>query len=144
MKVLISCDYSPASEFVLQEAQKFLMAFNQPDVHVYSVIDIGVISATGLYNNTEVVKSMNEQAEEIGKWAQKIFTGTEVHFSTEVGYPAEMVVQKAINIGADLIILGTHGKTGISRMVIGSVAENVLRHTSCKTLIIPVKHVKNG
>jgi universal stress protein A len=144
MKVLIACDYSTAGVHVLREAKRFLATFAGAEIHVYSVIDIAIVSASGLYNNAEVIKSLEEQAEEVNKWARNTFEEIAVHFSTEVGYPAEMIVQKAKNIEANLLIIGTHGKTGINRILLGSVAENVLRHISCDTLVVPVTHLKNG
>ena len=74
----------------------------------------------------------------------KNFCGKDTHFSTEVGYPAEMVLKKAKELKVDLLVLGTHGKTGINRLLIGSVAEDVLRHTYCNTLVIPIKLLVNG
>ena len=144
MRVLISCDYSTAGMHVLREAKKFLAALADVEIHVTSVIDIAIISASGLYENGEIVKVLEAQAQEVNKWATNTFEGKMVHFSTEVGYPAEMIVQKVQNINAELLILGTHGKTGISRILLGSVAENVLRHISCNTLVVPVTHLKNG
>jgi universal stress protein A len=144
MRVLVSCDYSTAGMHVLREAKKFLAPIADVEIHVTSIIDIAIISASGLYDNAEIVKVLEAQAEEVNKWAKTTFEGKEVHFSTEVGYPAEMIVQKAKKLDADLLILGTHGKTGISRILIGSVAENVLRHISCNTLVVSVTHLKNG
>jgi len=144
MKVLISCDYSAAGEHVLQQAQKFLNSMPDIEIHVFSVIDIAVVTASGLYDNSAIVESLQQQAEQVNVKAKQIFVGKDVHFSTEVGYPAERVVARAHELQADLLVLGTHGKTGLNRILIGSVAESVLRHTSCNTLIIPVKHIKNG
>jgi nucleotide-binding universal stress UspA family protein len=143
MKVLICSDCSPAGEYILREAHKFLAGFPDAEIHILSAIDMAVVSVAGMYDNTEEVKMLEKQAQEVGKWAQQIFTGKEIHFSTELGNPAEVILQQAGKIKAGLLIMGTQGKTGFNRMLLGSVAENVLRHTSCNTMIIPVKHVKN-
>lgn len=144
MKALICCDCSTAGEFVLREAHKFLEAFPDGEVHILSVIDMTVVSSAGLYNGAEIIKSLEEQAEEVNKWAQRIFLSRKIEFSTEVAYPTESILEKVRSLNADLLIMGTHGKTGLGRILIGSVAENVLRHVSCNTLIIPVKHLSNG
>ena len=144
MRVLISCDSSAAGEHVLIEAQKFLAPMPDVEIYLYSVIDIGIVAGTGLYANGEIVQSLEQSAQKVNQWGQKIFGGKDLHFSTDVGYPAEMVVKKAKNLNADLLILGTHGKTGINRLLIGSVAEDILRHTYCNTLVIPIKHLVNG
>ena len=142
MKTLISCDYSTAGKYVIAEAQKFLAVFPDAEVHVLSVLDMGVISSAGLSANGEVIKALEEQAQEIKQWTESIFIGKPVHFFTEIGYAADVISSQASAMHIDLLILGTHGKTGLNRMLIGSVAESVLRNTDCKTLIIPVKHIK--
>jgi nucleotide-binding universal stress UspA family protein len=53
------------------------------------------------------------------------------------GDPAHEIVAAAREWEADLIVVGTHGRQGISRMFLGSVAESVLRHAPCAVLVIP-------
>jgi nucleotide-binding universal stress UspA family protein len=51
------------------------------------------------------------------------------------GSPAEAIVQVAADEGADLIVMGTHGRTGLRRLLMGSVAEAVIRTAPCPVLI---------
>lgn len=53
--------------------------------------------------------------------------------------PAEAICQHARDVGADLIVLGTHGRTGLSHMLIGSVAERVVRHAPVPVLTLRSK-----
>jgi universal stress protein E len=53
------------------------------------------------------------------------------------GDPASEIVREARDWAADLLVLGTHGRRGASRLFLGSVAETVLRHAPCATLVIP-------
>ncbi len=50
------------------------------------------------------------------------------------GDPAGAITRLAESEGVDMIVLGTHGRTGISRLVMGSVAEAVVRHSPCPVL----------
>ncbi len=61
----------------------------------------------------------------------------------EAGEPSDTILHVAKESGADLIVMGTHGRTGLSRLLIGSVAEAVLRRSSCPVLTIrvPSRHV---
>ncbi len=52
------------------------------------------------------------------------------------GYPAEEIVLTAHDMGCDLIVMGTHGRTGLSRLLMGSVAENVLPKANCPVLLV--------
>jgi universal stress protein A len=52
------------------------------------------------------------------------------------GDPAEVILAIAHEIGADLIIMGTHGRTGVDRLLMGSVAEQVVRKSPCPVLTV--------
>jgi nucleotide-binding universal stress UspA family protein len=53
-----------------------------------------------------------------------------------VGDPRDGIVKTASELEADLIVLGTHGRTGLSRVLLGSVAEHVARHAACATWLV--------
>lgn len=51
------------------------------------------------------------------------------------GDAAEIIVERAKAIGAEMIVVGSRGRTGIARLVLGSVAEDVIRHSDCSVLV---------
>lgn len=55
---------------------------------------------------------------------------------TAVGPPATEIVRLAREQGADLIVMGTHGRGGLARVLVGSVAEAVMRHAPCPVLTV--------
>ncbi len=57
----------------------------------------------------------------------------------EEGYPAQRIVERADEGGYDLLVIGTHGRTGVSRALLGSTAERVVRHSTKPVLTIRVK-----
>jgi nucleotide-binding universal stress UspA family protein len=59
-----------------------------------------------------------------------------------VGAPADEIVALAEREGAELIVMGSHGRSGLARLILGSVAELVVRRATCPVLI--VKHPKQG
>lgn len=59
------------------------------------------------------------------------------HFLRE-GKPADELLATAREWNADLIVIGTHGRSGVSRLVMGSTAESVLRRATCPVLIVKV------
>jgi nucleotide-binding universal stress UspA family protein len=61
---------------------------------------------------------------------------------TEEGRPVDMIVKYAEEIHADLIIMGTHGRTGLERILLGSVAEEVVRKASPPVLVIGPERVQ--
>jgi nucleotide-binding universal stress UspA family protein len=52
------------------------------------------------------------------------------------GDPAAQVLEAAAAFEADLIVIGTHGRTGLKRLVLGSVARNVVQHATCSVLVV--------
>lgn len=80
-----------------------------------------------------VVKEMEE-------FCKEKFDG-EVGYVTEtvIGIPFEVIIGKAESVGADLIVMGTHGRTGLEHVIVGSTAERVVRRSA-----IPVLTVRSG
>ena len=61
-----------------------------------------------------------------GEWEAKVAAGK----------PAEVILQTAKDQDADLIVMGTHGRTGLCHTLLGSVAEAVMRHARCPVLMV--------
>lgn len=74
-----------------------------------------------------------ELAEEM---AQRLVTvGLDARPASRVGDPAETIVAYATAHDVDLVVLGTHGRTGLRRLLMGSVARNVVLHAPCSVLL---------
>jgi nucleotide-binding universal stress UspA family protein len=58
------------------------------------------------------------------------------HVACQIGDPGSEIVNFADSVNADLIVMPSHGRTGIRRLLIGSVAERVLRLASCPVLVL--------
>lgn len=77
-------------------------------------------------------KNVCEKLEEI--LTASAWEGMEVHI--EVGHPSEQIVDFAKEKNADLIVIPTHGRRGISRFMLGSVTERVIRFAPCPVLVL--------
>jgi len=62
--------------------------------------------------------------------------GVNLSTRTVRGYPADDIMKIAKDEGFDMIIVGNLGKTGIERMLMGSVSENIVRHAPCPVLVV--------
>jgi len=58
-----------------------------------------------------------------------------IHLEVSIGDPAAELVQAAVDHDADLLLLGTHARTGVAKLVLGSIAEQVLHAAPCAVLI---------
>ena len=62
-----------------------------------------------------------------------------VRRAVKIGYPADVIIACAREIDADLIVLGTHGRTGLTHLLLGSVAERVVQRAPCPVLVTRLK-----
>jgi nucleotide-binding universal stress UspA family protein len=62
--------------------------------------------------------------------------GIKVERILETGDPVEVILRTAAKLPADLIVLGSHGRTGLARLLLGSVAEQVVRKATCPVLVV--------
>lgn len=84
----------------------------------------------------------HEDEEHIRSWMagdQRLAASLGVEADTQIviGPPAKEIVAAATRLAADIIVLGTHGRSGVSHLLLGSVAESVLRHAQCPVLTVP-------
>ncbi len=76
------------------------------------------------------------EAEVYLRQAAHWLTGVPVEYAVRFGDPAEEIVEEARESGADLIAMATHGRTGVARILLGSVAEAVLRQSEVPVLLV--------
>lgn len=81
----------------------------------------------------EMAGSVEEMRRQLAKLASTI-TDVTVESHALQGIPGHAIVAVADELQADLIVMGTHGRSGLSRLVMGSVAEDVMRHATCPVL----------
>ena len=73
---------------------------------------------------------------------REVFAGRraigEVHFFVyaRLGHPADEVLGLATEVGADLVLIGSHGRTGVDRLVLGSTSEKVAREAKCPVMVV--------
>lgn len=79
-----------------------------------------------------------KQAEENINQLIKMYEGAEavLRFTPE-GFPKKEIINTANEWGADLIVMGTHGRTGLANMMVGSVTEYVIKHSSIPVMVVP-------
>jgi len=78
-------------------------------------------------------------AETQKKLLGNIFSNHKVATFIEEGTPYEAILRVAEEWNADLIVLGTNGRTGLEHLMLGSVAEKVIRHSEIPVFVIPIK-----
>jgi universal stress protein A len=143
-KILVPTDFSPTSTRALAEAQVFAAAFGASIdlLYVWSapalVAPESVITGVGINEQPLLEWIRLSATEHLAKFeADARQAGIAVHSSLcEAGDPATTIVERATSGGYDLLVLGTHGRTGLSHLIMGSVAEKVVRRAPCPVLTV--------
>jgi len=86
----------------------------------------------------ELMHIQDEQSKQmIASAINKYGDGLQVTVFNEFGDTAEGILSCAKEFGAEMIVIGTHSRTGIDRFLMGSVAEHVVRHSEIPVLVVP-------
>jgi len=137
--VLVPIDGSPQSDAALEYA---LEEFETAQITVLNVIDpieAGYTSqATVPGYSEEWFEQSKTAADELFEDAQAAADGYDVELetATEVGRPSRTIVSYAEDNDIDHIVMGSHGRSGVSRILLGSVAENVVRRSPIPVTIV--------
>ena len=138
-KVVVPWDFSDMSVEALTVARSLVNSATQ--LHVIHV-DTLVIPA-GDPGSIYGVVSQDTQRENLVRAFRERAAGedlAEVDFEVRFGDPGSEVTKYAHQVGADLIVVSSHGRTGLSRLLIGSVAERIVRLAHCPVLVLRKEH----
>ena len=135
MRILLAVDGSEASE----EAARQFSERPWPAASVVRVLSVvpsvypAIPEATALPDFARIVQELTEGAEKHVQEVAESLRPSEFQVETRVrhGDPRLEVVEEAGEFGADIVVLGSNGRTGIQRWLLGSVAEYVVRHAPC-------------
>lgn len=143
-KILAPIDFSAATPKVVAYAARFAEQFGAQLVllHVnYPMIDLGPPEAFA-FDRGEVEETMRRDAlAKLTQWKDQIATsgaGAAIPVEPVVrrGVPHHEIVQAARELEIDLIVIATHGYTGMKHLLLGSTAERVVRHALCPVLVV--------
>ena len=145
MKILIATDGSRFSEAAIDKACDFVEGKESISLRVISVYEPAVpmagepfaLTAEYYQQLDDVAKQQAEDAaknceEQIRKRISNPQPTTVVMF----GRPAQSIVEEAERWGADLVVVGSHGRGFWNRLAIGSVSDAVLHHSPCSVLVV--------
>ncbi len=142
--MLVPLDGSNTAEQVLPYARCFAARFKIP-VQLLTVIDI---SETGGHIRVDkapffeiAIENTVRSSENYLRDVAKTFPGAEVKCTIERGRAGEVIVEKAKTDKGMLIAMATHGRSGLNRFLLGSVAEKVLRGAANPLLLVRAKRV---
>jgi nucleotide-binding universal stress UspA family protein len=132
-RILIPLDGSATSERALIQARRLL----RPDAEVILVHVIESLALDAVLQATQLPRLRAEASQVISRSADSLRSaGIRVRTQVREGLAWEQIVEAAMGEGASLIAMTTHGRTGLSRWVLGSVAEKVIRTSPIPVLAL--------
>ena len=139
-KILVGTDFSEASDEARRVAIEVArrLGAELEIVHVEEPLPAYAFSEGALPDlprlQEEVRIWAERQLEDLARGARA--SGVSTTTAVLLGVPASAIVEAARTARADLIVVGTHGRTGLERVLLGSVAERVVRNAPCAVLTV--------
>ncbi len=148
--VLVPLDHSQLAETALRYAPHIVSKDGQ--VTLLSVVDDSMLdidygdeiltTVGGIIRRPEEPRpNIRQPAEDYLNQVVYRLEGPHLNVETlvQIGKPAEVIVDMATGLGVDAIVMSTHGRTGVTRWMYGSVTQKVLSAAPCPVFVIPSK-----
>lgn len=149
-RILMAADFSDYSNEALDYAIYLARGFGA-DLYLLHVFEPPFFSRTGVTPGVrpevlQWIKEMKEaEVRQLDDLAEKVrHQGAKVHPVFKEGTPFLEILKTAGEIPSDLIVLGTHGRTGLAHVLMGSVAERVVRKSLCPVFTVRPKSFANA
>ncbi|HEY4485645.1 MAG TPA: universal stress protein [Nitrospiria bacterium] len=144
-RILTATDFSDYSKEALGYAVHMARSFGA-ELYLLHVFEAPFFSHSGVSPNVRpevhqwILELKKEEGKRLESLAEEVrHQGAKVHPIFKEGTPFLEILKTAGEIPADLIVLGTHGRTGLSHVLMGSVAERVVRKSSCPVFTVKPK-----
>ncbi len=156
-KILIALDYDPAAQKIAETGYALAKSMNAKVIllHVisdpayYSSLNYSPILGYDSFSNLDIVQTT--AVEELKKAAKNYLDKSKQHLGDETietvikdGDFGESILDTAKEMNVDIIVMGSHGRRGFDKILMGSVAEKVLHKTTIPLFVIPTKNVEEN
>ncbi len=139
--IVAAYDFSDLAELALDRAISMALQQARADLHVLGVLDSRGNLKPGHKSDYAAADEVQAELEAVLKRKIPGVTSNSLHLyiHARIGNPAEQILNLASEANADVIIVGTHGHTGMKRWMLGSVAERVVRFAGCPVVVMREK-----
>ena len=104
------------------------------------IFNVDVLDESNRVDKREIEQHKKRLAEFVTDKVADAGAGLKMRQLVDAGQPFGAIVDCAENEAVDLIVMSSHGRSGLSRMLIGSVTDKILRGAPCPVLVVPVKN----
>jgi nucleotide-binding universal stress UspA family protein len=141
-RILVPTDGSEGVERAIEHAVE-VATINDAEIHGLYVLSTDAYAGLGMESSWESVDQLlREDAADAVERVRELANGADADVPVETtiveGKPSREIVRYAEDEGCDLVVMGTHGRGGLDRLLLGSVAESVVRASSIPVTTVPV------
>ncbi|HYA89067.1 MAG TPA: universal stress protein [Nitrospirota bacterium] len=140
--ILFPTDFSQGARAAMDHAISLAKDYQSKLILLYVIQDISIAEwyIPSSLSATDLMEDMQKSAmNEMDKWGAEVSqTVKDVEKMVVRGVPFVEIIKTAKERHADLIVIGTHGRTGIDHMLFGSTAEKVVRKAACPVLTVRI------
>lgn len=144
-RIVVAIDFSECAHHAFLEAIAIAKQHKDSELHVVAVIDKEASELVPASDrHTSMLQISDHMRERLSSEAKRVLKGSAAEMlrsiaHVRVGAVAAEICNLATEIRADLIVVGTHGRRGIQRLLLGSVAEKTVRLAPCPVLVVRPK-----
>lgn len=139
-KILIAVD---GSEYSLAAAKKGLELAHRLNAETALLFVVNTAKTLGNVDagitHEQALIVLKKEVEQTLDQLAAMYNGEELIKLMPEGHPPEEILKTAEIWEADLIVIGTHGRTGFLHLILGSIAENIVRHSKIPVMVVPSK-----
>ncbi len=139
-EVVVAFDFTPSSQHALEHAIEVAPRTPKHVLHVVSILDtrgtLRASRASGMDRDSAEAVQRHVQERVSAVLAGRPPNHMRVFVHARGGKPADEILALAAEVGADVIYIGSHGLTGLERLLLGSVSERVVREARCPVMVV--------
>lgn len=142
-KILVPLDGSKLAECALEHVKTIAVGCNVPEVVLFRVVEPNLAVSDAVSEGATMYSELNDEIQQL---AENYITGITIQFKSESGIDvhsalaygnaANEILEYANTNHVDLIVMTTHGRSGVSRWLFGNVADRISHHSTVPVLIV--------
>jgi nucleotide-binding universal stress UspA family protein len=134
--ILAALALDETGEYALREAARIARQNPDSELHLVHVVPEEA-PATSASDLTALDARLAAAPAQIQRYVEKIWSESpeKVVAHVRAGQPSRSILQTAVDINADIVVVGTHRRQGFKKLMLGSIAEQVLEHAHCPVLL---------
>jgi universal stress protein A len=142
IRILATTDFSPGADVAVRWAAMLAQRF-EAELILLNVIDLSFLLVPSLpaagpimHADYDVLQSFREEAKRQMALVKERYPNARSEIRE--GSPRPVILEEAVSLDASVVVMGTHGRSGIAHLLLGSVAEHVVRHSKVPVLTVPL------